>query len=498
MVNPGLVLLAVMLGTFLSILDTTILNVALPYIMAAFGSDVEHAKWATTGFFLGATVSMPLSGWLGSRFGNATVFVVSLAIFTVGAGLSSVAWSLDALIASRILQGISAGVVQPIAIAILTQAFPPEIRGRVFGIWAIGMMTAPSLGPVTGGVIIEFIDWRAIFLLSAVVGVMAVLLAATVLEKQVSEPPKPFDWPGYLALTSFLVTGFLTVNYGQQEGWDSEIIVAGMIGTLASFAIFIVLEWGEADAILPLRMFRERDFALASCITVFRALGLFGPIFLLPIFLFQIQGRASIDIGLILMPGSVVMALSSPIAGAITDRIGGRWPTVAGVVCIAVALFMYRDIDFLTNTRRLVLPLMLQGLGIAFVMTPVITTGMNAVHRSDAGHAAWVLNLCQRAGGAFAITLLGTYLHRQTMIHQDILGDTLKMQQPAWSAFNSLSLAAGQSAIDAQSAFLAGAMHYIGQAAAALAFKNLFTFSAVVTIVAVIPALLLASKRKPA
>src|SRR3989304_417164 len=151
--SAGLVLPVVMLGTFLSVLDTTILNVALPYVMASFSSDVDHAKWVTAGLFLGATVSMPLSGWLAQRFGHGAVYIASLAVFTAGAAFSSLAWSLDALIVMRVVQGLAAGLIQPTSVAILSQAYPPRMRGRVFGIWSIGQMTAPSVGPAAGGII---------------------------------------------------------------------------------------------------------------------------------------------------------------------------------------------------------------------------------------------------------------------------------------------------------------------------------------------------------
>lgn len=153
-VNRWLLLVVVMVGTFMSILDTTIMNVGLPHIMTSFGSNVEEAKWVTTGFMISAAVSMPLTGWLGRRLGYGNSYLIALGVFTLGAASSASSVSLDHLIVSRIIQGFAAGVVQPTSIAILTRAFPPEIRGRAFGIWSIGVMTAPTLGPTVGGVLI--------------------------------------------------------------------------------------------------------------------------------------------------------------------------------------------------------------------------------------------------------------------------------------------------------------------------------------------------------
>ena len=493
--SAGWVLPAVMLGTFLSVLDSTILNVALPYVMAGFSSDVEHAKWIASGFFLGATVSMPLSGWLGNRFGSGPVYIIALSVFTLGAAFCSVAWSLNTLIALRVIQGVAAGFIQPTSIEILTRAYPPHMRGRVFGIWTIGLMTAPSLGPAAGGVIIEMVHWRAIFVLSAGVGVVAWLLAVAALDRDRGESVRPFDWPGYLALAVLLVSAFLTVTYGDQEGWSSAIIVAGMFTTAAALGLLIILEWDQPNAILPLRLFRYSDFSLAAFITVYRSIGLFSPIFLMPLFLFEVQGRESMDIGFMLMPGSVVMASASPLAGYLTDRIGGRWPTIFGFCMISIALFMYHDIDASMSTWRIVFPLLLQGIGIAFVMTPAMTTGMNAVSRHDAGHASWILNICQRGGGAFAITILGMLLSRRTMIQDSYFGTAAMMQQPATDVLKAAASRLGLTSTAADSAALAGALHHVRDAASSVAFGNIFLLASVVTATALIPSLFMSGHR---
>jgi EmrB/QacA subfamily drug resistance transporter len=489
--NPKFVLVVVMLGTFLSVLDTTILMVALPYIMTSFGSNVEEVKWVTSGFMIAAAVSMPLTGWLGQRFGYGNLYVVALAMFTAGAAMSASSWTLDGLVAARIVQGLGAGIVQPASIAILTRTFPPHLRGRAFGIWSIGMMTAPSLGPTTGGVVIEIFHWRAIFGLSLAVGVAAVLLALAILSREREEEPSPFDWKGYLALATFLVASFLAITYGQEEGWTSGIILLGFAVAAGSMLLFIVVEWDAEYPIVPLRLFRIPDFSLTMFLTVYRSLGLFGGIFLLPIFLHQVQGRESIAIGLMMMPGSIIMACTSPIAGMLTDRFGGKWPTVVGMASMAYFLYLYHSIDFLSATWLILYPQVFQGVGVAMVMTPLITMGMNAVHRDDAGHASWMLNLCQRGGGAFAITILGTMLHRQTIIQKDFLGDSAMVRHAPPPSLIHQGTLLGFSSQEAGPAARAAFGRYLGQAAVSMAFKNLFYLAAMFTFTAVIPALLL-------
>ena len=491
-VNRWLLLVVVMVGTFMSILDTTIMNVGLPHIMTSFGSNVEEVKWVSTGFMIAAAVSMPLSGWLGKRLGYGTLYLGALAVFTAGACSSAFSFSLDHLIVSRVIQGLGAGVIQPTSIVILTRTFPPEIRGRVFGIWAIGVMTAPTLGPTVGGLLIELFHWRAIFYMSLSIGILVFGFTATVLSREKEEDSTPFDWRGYLALATFLVAGLLTVSYGQEEGWTSRIILLGATTAVTALLLFVVIEWDAEHPIVPLRLFRIPDFSLALFLTVYRSLGLFGAVFLLPIFLMQVQGREPLEVGLMMMPGSIVMALSSPVAGWLTDIYGGRWPALAGVLSIALSLYLHRSLDEASSTWQVLYPQLFRGLGIAMVMTPVVTTGMNAVAREDTGYASWMLNLSQRGSGAFAISILSTILHRQVIIQKSRLGGSAMasgQEVPRW--LRHLGITMGYSSSEVQPAVMALFGRKIGRAATTLAFQNVFFMAAVVTLTAAVPAVLI-------
>ncbi|MCZ6473688.1 MAG: DHA2 family efflux MFS transporter permease subunit [SAR324 cluster bacterium] len=493
--NPNAVLVVVMVGTFLSVLDTTILNVALPYIVTSFGSNVEEVKWVTTGFMIAAASTMPLTSWLGQRFGYGNLYIAALSVFTAGAAMSAMSWTLDSLIFARIVQGMGAGLVQPASIAILSRSFPPRVRGRAFGIWTIGMMTAPTLGPTTGGLMIEFFNWRSIFSLSLLVGGLAVLLAVTILSREREKPPLGFDWKGYSSFTVAMVAAFLVVTYGQQEGWTSGIILLGCAVSLVAFVLFLIVEWDAEQPIVPLRLFRIPDFSLTLFLTLYRSLGLFGGVFLLPIFLYQVQGRDSVEIGLMMIPGSIVMAIMSPISGVLTDRFGGKWPAIVGIVFMAYFLYLYQSVDFLSARWLILYPQIFQGMGIALVMTPLITTGMNAVNWEDGGHASWMINLCQRGGGAFSISILGTMLHRETIIQKDYLGGSTILRQAPPEALVQQGMSLGLSSQEARPAAMAAVGRMLGQAALSQAFKNIFILCAIVTITAIVPALLLSSRR---
>lgn len=496
-VNRWLLLFVVMAGTFMAILDSTIMNVALARIISYFGSTMEHVKWVSTGFMIAAAVSMPLTGWLGQRFGYGTVYLYALALFVGGAAASALSWDLQSLIAARVVQGLGAGVVQPTSIAILTRTFPPEVRGRVFGIWAIGVMVAPSLGPTVGGFLLEAYNWRAIFIMSLVVGLLTLGFALAVLERGSDEEPTAFDFNGYFALAVFLVVALLTVSNGQELGWGSGTILLGWGVSAVSLLLFVALEWDAQHPLVPLRLFRIPDLSLALFLTIYRSLGLFGGVFLMPIFLTQVQQRDSLQVGLLMMPGAMAMALTSPVAGLLTDRFGGRWPTVVGIALMSYSLFAYHAVDALTGIWAILWPQLVRGVGIGLVMTPVVTTGMNAVAREDAGHASWMLNLCQRGGGAFAISILSFMLHRRTALHRELLGGSALATAPLPRALIERGRSLGFSSAQAGAAARAAFGRVLGLAAVARAFQDIFVLTALITATAVVPAILLTVFRAP-
>ncbi len=494
-VNRWILLTVMMMGTFLSILDSIVMNVAFPYIMTGFGSNVEQVKWVSIGFMIAATVSMPLTPWLGRRIGYGNLYLIALALFTIGSAGCASAWTLDSLIFFRFVQGAAAGTIQPASIVLLTRAFPPYIRGRAFGIWSVGVMLAPSLGPTTGGLLIEWFSWRAIFTMSLAIGIVALVFAAAVLSREREEEPQPFDFVGYLALTVFLVSGMVTLSFGQEVGWTSGIILLGGAISVTAFAVFLLVEADAPYPIVPLRLFLIPNFSLTFFLTLYKSLVRIGGGFLLPIFLHQVQGRESFQIGLLLMPGAVMNTIFNPFSGWLTDRFGGRWPAFVGGFCIAYSLFLYHSLDPLSNVWLILYPQIFRAVGISLIDTPVVTTAMNAVTREDAGYASWLINLSQRIGGVLTVSILSTLLHRETTIHKDLLGrsDLAKGAPSQRMIYRGMGM--GFSSVEARSAARAAFGREIGRAARTLAFQNLYFMMALAALTAVVPAFFISNFR---
>ena len=489
-----LVLGVVIVGTFMAVLDITIVNVVLPKIMTGFGVNVEQIKWVSTAFLLATAVGMPATGWLGRRFGLGRLYLAELAIFTFGSALCAGAWSLEVLVAARVIQALGAGAIMPTSMAIITETFPPGERGRALGIWGVGFMVGPAIGPTAGGFLTDWFNWRAVFAVNLPVGILAMLFTAAALAPGKKDPSARFDWKGFLALGTFLVAGLLTIDNGQEEGWGSAPILIGAAITVTAFLVFLAAVWDNPQPVLPLRLFRSPEFSLTIVLSFLRSAGFFGSLFMLPIFLQNVQGRDTIDVGLMLIPGAVGVAIFMPFAGMITDHFGARWPTVCGVLILAYSLFVYHGLDPLWARWPVIWPQIMRGIGITLLMTPVNTASLNAVPPEEAGNASWILNLTMTVGGALVIAMMGTLLQFQTVTQLDLLSAGPLNVAPLGLVEHVRNL--GYSAVEARPLANAIFLRRIGEVASTLAYQNLFTLLSYATLLALPPALFLSTRHR--
>lgn len=476
----------VMTGTFMAILDSSIVNVGLPYIMTALGAPLDDAKWILTAFMLAAAVSMPLTGWIGVRMGYGRMYLACLVVFTFGSALCSLAWDVNSLVAARIIQAVGAGIMQPAGMAMIIMVFEPHERGRAIGIWGIGAMVAPTIGPTLGGYLTEYFGWRSVFTVNIPVGVLLVIFGLGVVgRREKTPPPQPFDWYGFLSLAAFLICLLMGLDHAQQDGWDASEVKYYMAGAALSLSAFISAETTAKSPVVPFEMFRHMDFSVGLALALVRAVALFGAVFLLPVFLENVQGRTAVQTGIILVPAAVTIAVFMPISGAITDRYGARWPAVTGVALTGLSLWMYRSLDFDSSSWDIIYPQFFRGAGIALMLTPVSTAALNAVNPRDAGIASGLLNVGQRAGGSLGIALLSTVLTNRQAMHQEIIGAGLNL--------SSLP-AVGHASAAATKAMVVG----LAQRAAIIrSFDDVFVLAAAFTLVALIPAFLLSAKPPP-
>jgi DHA2 family multidrug resistance protein len=412
------VLIVVILSSFMAILDNTIVNVALPKIMANFGTTVDQIEWVVTGFMIAFAISMPATSWLKEVFGLKKVFIASLATFVFGSALCGAAWGKDSLIAFRVIQAIGGGAMMPTGLTLVSEAFPPYERGTAMGIWSIGMMVGPAVGPFLGGYLVDEVSWRAIFYVNLPVGAIAILAAQLILfPSKPLERRRRFDFIGFISFSVFLAGLLIALTQGQREGWNSDYILTCFGISLVGLIPFIVTGFLREDPIIDFRLLAIHNFLMANILHFIRAVAIFGSMFLLPLFLQNLMGYTALRTGFILVPTAITIAIVSPLSGIISDRIGAKIPLIVGTALTGFSLFVYKDLSLNSDPWFLIWPQVIRGAGMGLINAPLMSTALNAIRREQTSIASGLLTVNMQVGGAFGIAIIGATLQRREFFH---------------------------------------------------------------------------------
>jgi EmrB/QacA subfamily drug resistance transporter len=399
-VLPLVVLIA---GMFMAVLDISVINVALPAIQNEFGATTSDVQWVITGYSLAEGVVVPATAWFGDRFGLSRVYTVALLGFTVGSVLCGLAWSLNTLVIFRIVQGLLGGILPAIVMSILLRIVPPERFGAALGMYGLGAVFAPAVGPALGGYLVEYVNWRLIFFINVPIGILGAIAAIVVLPRFPKQFGRRFDFLGFVTVAGGLFALLLAVSKGEDWGWSSYRILGLITISVLSLALFVVIEMEVDDPLLDLRVFRYWAFTYSLILIVLLSGALFSIVFLVPQFLQQGQGLGAFDAGLILLPPALVMAVLMPITGRIYDRFGPRWPATIGLVIAGTASYLLRTITLDTPRGDIVWVLMLLYGGLGIAMMPIFSAGLAVIPAVHGGVATAISNVVQRAAAAFAV-----------------------------------------------------------------------------------------------
>jgi MFS transporter, DHA2 family, multidrug resistance protein len=417
--NKWAVLSVVILGSFMAILDNNIVNVALPKIMANFGATVDQIEWVVTGYMIAFAISMPATNWLQQNFGLKKVFIASLGIFCFGSALCGMAWDKDSIIAFRVIQALGGGALMPVGLALVSEVFPPRERGMAMGIWSIGAMVAPAIGPFLGGYLVDEVNWRSIFYINLPVGAVTIIAAILILSSGVCGLVRKFDWLGFGSISLFLAALLIALAQGQREGWGSDYILSCFGLSLLGISIFIISNFFVEHPIYDLHIFSNLTFVMANIINFVRSVAIFGSMFLLPLFLQNLLNYTAWRTGIILAPTAISVAIFSPFSGIIADRIGPRIPLFSGIVLLLISLYMYKDLSLNSDYWFLFWPQVIRGAGLGLINAPLMSAAINAVRREQTIIASSLLTVIMQIGGAFGVALLGAILQRREFFHYD-------------------------------------------------------------------------------
>ncbi len=404
----------VVLGAIMSILDTTIVAVALRTLSHDFRVDVSTIQWVTTGYLLALAVVIPVSGWAIHRIGAKTVYMISLGFFITGSAMSGLAWSATSLILFRVLQGIGGGMILPVGQSIMARTAGPQRMGQVMGIIGVPQLLGPILGPVIGGVIISNTSWRWIFFVNVPIGLVALVLARRFLPALSGDREHRFDLLGFMLLSpglAFIVYGLAEV--GSHGGFHGAAVYDSLVVGLVLSALFVVRSLRAPEPLIDIRLFRDRTFSLASTGIFLVGATLYGTMFLLPLYYQIVRGDSAWLAGLMMAPQGLGAAMSMRAGGLMADRRGPRSVVPYGVVVLAVGTFFYTQVTATSNYWLLGIALFIRGLGMGATMMPTFAASYYNLTHDDVPKATSATNILRQVGGSLGVAVFAVVLQTQ-------------------------------------------------------------------------------------
>lgn len=469
----------VVLGAFMTILDTTIVNVAIRTLASEFAVELSTIQWVSTAYLLSLAIVIPVTGWAADRFGTKRLWMGSVALFTIGSVLCALAWSAESLIFCRVLQGLGGGMVMPAGMTVIAQTAGPHRVGRVMAIVGVPMLLGPILGPVLGGWLVDHASWHWIFLVNVPVGLVALPLAWRILDPDVPRPSERLDVLGLLLLSpglALFVYGLAETSVrgglGSVEAWGPMVAGVGLV------AGFVVHGLRSPHPLIDLRLFRVRAFRAAAMITLLFGTAMFGAMLLFPLYYQVVRGESALDAGLLMVPQGLGAAMMMPISGRIVDRgMAGR-VVLCGLPLVALGYGVYTQLGADTSYVVLAVALWVAGLGVGATMMPAMAAAYQTLSHAAVPRATTTLNIIVRIGGSIGTALFAVVLQRQ-------ITDAVPQA------------AAGGGGLGALDAIPADAVARIAPALAD-AFAQTFWWPVALLLVALAPALLLPRRRPDA
>jgi EmrB/QacA subfamily drug resistance transporter len=401
----------VLLGAIMSILDTTVINVAVDRLATEFDAPLTTIQWIVTGYTLALAAVIPITGWAADRFGTKRIYLGSLALFMLGSILSAVAWSAGSLIAFRVLQGAGGGMIMPSVMTILTKKAGPDRMGRVMGLLGVPMLAAPILGPILGGWLVDDVSWRWIFLINVPIGIVAMVLAQIVLERDRPQPAHKLDWLGLALLSPGLTS--LIFGLAESNGPDGFAATKSWLAIAVGTVLIVGFYWRSSRTKAPLidiRTFtRTRAGAAAGTLMLF-SIAFFGTLLLIPLYYQTVRGASALEAGLLLAPQGLGAMITMPLAGKLSDRLGPtRWAAY-GIPLLVVGMVPFAFVTATTSYVLLCSATFVVGLGMGLSMMPTMTAAMQAVPAAAIARTSTAMNIIRQSGASMGTAILSVVL----------------------------------------------------------------------------------------
>jgi len=497
----------VMLGTFMAVLDSTIVNVSLPKIMSSFGVGLSTIQWVITAYMLSMAAMLPTSGWLADKFGYKKVYFWGLFLFTFGSLLCGLSNDETSLIFSRIVQGLGAGMVQPLGMAIITREFPVHQRGLALGFWSIAAAASVSFGPLIGGYLVDNFSWQLIFDVNVPVGIIALALTIIIQREFIHPNVRKFDYIGFISVILFLPLLLYALSEGNAStnsaGWSAPYILVCFAISAIALTVFLIQDFNTKNPLLDLRLLKDRNFGLSNVIMLVFGMGMFGSTFLLPLYLQNSMGYTALQSGAVFLPVGIIQGAMSPLAGRFSDKVNAKIPLFAGMGLLIFSFYLNSNLSFLTEHSFVMTSLYVRGLGMGMIFTPLSSLSLTTISRDKMAQASGISNTVRQIGGSLGVALLSTLLTERVNFHAQVFGGAILpssqiFQNTARNLTSYIQHNAGSSLASATKQSQSIMMSHVSSQAFIQGINDDFLIAACITAIGFIPIILMHSKKKMA
>jgi DHA2 family multidrug resistance protein len=417
-----MVAIAVMLATFMEVLDTSIASVALPYIAGSVSATNDEATWVLTSYLVANAIILPTSSWFSQRFGRKRFLLTCIVIFTISSFACGAADSLAMILIARAIQGAGGGALQPLSQAILLESFPPHKRGQAMAVFGLGVVVAPVLGPTVGGWLTETYSWRWAFYINIPVGIIAMLMIIRYVEDPIyirEAKPGRFDSIGFGLLAIWLGALQIVLDKGQEDDWFGATWIRWAVAILAvCFVSFLVWELRSRNPLVKLRVFLNRNFALGCLLIGLFGGVIYGMITLLPLLYQELLGYNALDAGMAVSPRGLGSIVAMPLIGLVSSRIDNRYMLALGFAIFGACGLWFARVDLDISQWSFLWPVIISGFGASMVFVPLASTSMADLPNEQIGNAAGLFNLMRNIGGSIGISIVNTVVARHEQVHR--------------------------------------------------------------------------------
>ncbi len=488
-----LVTLTGMMGAMVMILASTMANVAVPSIMGTFGVGQDQAQWMASAFLATMTASQLLGAWVIAAMGPRGGYLAAVVIFVVGSLICAGAPTIDILIFGRVVQGFAAGVVQPVAMVVIFRVYPADQRGLAMSLYAMGIMIAPIMGPVVGGITIDWLSWRHVFFIPLPVAFVATLMSALFMptrDLKVKRPP--LDWQGYILVGLAIVCLMTAIANGQRDGWVSDKIVGLLVIGAGLATAFVISQYRSSAPILNFAVFKHPQFVIAATLGFVFGAGNFGSTYIIPVFVQTVQDFTPTAAGMVTVPAGIVVMCLYPVMGRLVDNFPIRYLAMTGLSIFAFGMILFKTTDVNTTFWTLAFFGIIGRLGFSIMIPAINVSALNALPPEQLDQGAGTINFVRLLGGAFGVNSLVVFMEQRTEFHSIALTATQTSHNSASrELLDQVADILQQSGV-AEAFHQSGSLHFLGKVIEAqantLGFKDGFMILSVIFILALVPA----------